>query len=275
MFKFFLISFFLILFYKINYCQNIYNAENSLSFALYLYDSKQYDFAAQEFERVIYLSPENYEAKLFLLKSYRYSENYSQGINFINKNYNSDFKFIPKKIAEEYTKLLLLNGNYSETQNFITQFADSLNNKTKINFQTFCYLFQQQWDTLYQFANLNKNYLNSDLYNLSNSVLEIKYKKPLIALTLSTLIPGLGKIYSGAWKDGLFSLVFIATNSWQAYRGFSKKGVKSAYGWIFSSIAFTFYFGNIYGSFQSAKKYNENLNKSFKDNALLILKNDF
>jgi hypothetical protein len=42
-----------------------------------------------------------------------------------------------------------------------------------------------------------------------------------------------------------------------SYRGFSKKGVKSANGWIFGSLTVGFYFGNIFGSYKAAKNYNQ------------------
>jgi hypothetical protein len=82
---------------------------------------------------------------------------------------------------------------------------------------------------------------------------------------MSTFIPGSGKIYTKNWQDGLIALLFVASNAWQAYRGFSKDGVKSTYGWVFGSIGAGFWLGNIYGSYKSAQKFNKQIQKGYHD----------
>jgi hypothetical protein len=84
----------------------------------------------------------------------------------------------------------------------------------------------------------------------------IHYRKPWVAASLSAVVPGAGKVYAGQWKDGLFSLLFVAINGYQSYRGFHQKGLQSARGWIFGGLALGFYTGNVYGSAQTVKRYN-------------------
>ena len=108
---------------------------------------------------------------------------------------------------------------------------------------------------------LNLNGIKTDkvdagLLNLYYESSDIKHRSPFLAGTFSTLIPGMGKAYSGRWKDGLIALVFIGGTGFQAYRGFDKKGVKSVYGWIMGSLCVGFYMGNIYGSAKAAKVFN-------------------
>lgn len=74
------------------------------------------------------------------------------------------------------------------------------------------------------------------------------------AVFLSALIPGSGKIYSGAWKDGLTSLLFVAANAWSSYRGFSMD--KPGYGYTFAALSAGFYFGNLYGTRQWVRHQN-------------------
>ena len=102
----------------------------------------------------------------------------------------------------------------------------------------------------------------TDFAQLTNEALTLKRKSPIVAVGLSTVVPGLGKAYSGAWKDGLVSLVFVSLTAWQGYRGFKNHGMNSAYGWTFASISGAFYIGNLYGSAKAAKKRNrDNIHK--------------
>jgi hypothetical protein len=74
------------------------------------------------------------------------------------------------------------------------------------------------------------------------------------AVVLSALVPGSGKIYTGAWKDGLTSFLFVAANVWSSYRGFSTG--RPGYGYTFAAIGAGFYWGNIYGTRQWARHMN-------------------
>lgn len=74
------------------------------------------------------------------------------------------------------------------------------------------------------------------------------------AVILSAIFPGSGKIYSGAWKDGLTSLLFVAANTWNSYRGFSTG--RQGYGYTFAGLSIGFYLGNLYGTRQWARHMN-------------------
>ena len=90
---------------------------------------------------------------------------------------------------------------------------------------------------------------------------QVKKKSPLLAGIASTLLPGLGKLYTGYHKDALASFLFVGLNSYLSYRGFQKREIKSGYGWIYSLAGFSFYVGNIYGSAKSAKTRNKQSKK--------------
>jgi hypothetical protein len=64
-------------------------------------------------------------------------------------------------------------------------------------------------------------------------------------------------------------------NIWQAYRGFSKSGKNSVYGWVFASLATGFYIGNIFGSHKSAKKYNKKIDDNLYNEAWHLVVDDF
>jgi hypothetical protein len=73
---------------------------------------------------------------------------------------------------------------------------------------------------------------------------------------LSTAIPGLGKAYTGDWKDGIVSLIFTGGMAFQAVRKFNQFGANNYRPWVYTAIGSGFYLGNIYGSVKSAKNKN-------------------
>ena len=81
---------------------------------------------------------------------------------------------------------------------------------------------------------------------------EIPTKSPFLAGLLSTIVPGLGKVYTGHPMDGLFSLLSIGTFAYASYDGFASGGSSSFRGWFFGALASGLYLGNIYGSALSA-----------------------
>jgi hypothetical protein len=99
----------------------------------------------------------------------------------------------------------------------------------------------------------------------------IKLKSPFLAASMSAIVPGSGKFYTRDWKDGLIGLLTVGASAYQSVRGFQRRGVSSGYGWVFGGLATGFYFGNIYGSVQSAKRYN----KKKKQNIRLKIENRF
>lgn len=74
------------------------------------------------------------------------------------------------------------------------------------------------------------------------------------ATLLSALLPGSGKVYSGAWKDGLTSFLFVAAHAWSSYRGFSTG--RAGYGYTFAALGAGFYIGNLYGTRQWVRHMN-------------------
>ncbi|MFC2097966.1 hypothetical protein ACFLSI_06500 [Bacteroidota bacterium] len=257
--------------------QNLYDLENSRSFASYLMRTKQYSLAAQEYERIVFLAPNDSIAKLSLIQSYRLSSQHSRGISRINDLFPMGIKSLSTDFTNEYTKLLFLNRDFSDVSDVI-RLSQNISPKKKIEYQMAALLLDNKWEEAANFANLN-NQVNTEQWYAMKSVSDnhqkIKNKSPFLATAFSTIVPGTGKIYTKNWKDGLFSLLFVSTSAWQSYRGFQKNGIKSAYGWIFGLISIGYYGGNIYGSWKSAKIYNSNIDHEFYHKAENIIFSDF
>lgn len=254
--------------------QNYFSAENSKKFAEYLMDTKQYGLATDEFEKVVFLQPADTNALLLLIKSYRLNDQADIALNRIHQFYPKH-ESMPVPFAKEFMNNSLLLENFEEVNTFLSQSKQF--SKTDIaNYQLNFFILSRNWDAAWDYYQITTNNTISFLPELESMMKKksaLKYKSPLLSGTLSMIIPGMGKVYSNRWKDGLISFLFVGANAWQAYRGFKKDGTDSVFGWIMGSVAFSFYIGNIYGSVKATKKYNTQLNEQIYEEARYILHN--
>ena len=245
--------------------QDLFNLKNSTAYASYLFKSNEYKLAAREYERIIFMDPTNKDSKLFLIKSYNLAGEYDLAIKRFKYLYPS-FQTAPPEISYEFGKLLIKNNLLDESGTFLAQ-SDSLNESDKLILQASTEMFRGNWDA----ANILIDALNKDQHPVLNNYRELtteinnqKYKNQYLSMGLSAIIPGLGKVYSGYWKDGLIAFLFVTVSGWQSYRGFDKQGINSLYGWIYGLVGTGFYMGNIYGSGKAANKYNDTKEHYYK-----------
>ncbi|MCD6332254.1 MAG: hypothetical protein J7L89_03175 [Bacteroidales bacterium] len=233
--------------------QNIYDLNHSRQFAQYLMRSGQYRLAAGEWERVIFLAPRDTLAKLNLLQAFRQAGETSRALE-INRSWFQDQ--LPAPFAREGLKSSILAHKYNQSRDFLTR-GKGLSRDEISYYNLGISLLAWNGDKKTLQTPAHSEYPGySDLLTIRDEAQQIKKKSPALALGLSALVPGLGKVYAHDWKDGLLSLLFIGGNVLQAYRGFSKFGIQNAYGWIFGTLAVGFYGANLFGSWKSAKSYN-------------------
>ncbi len=240
--------------------QNIFDSLHTEQYASYLYETQQYNLAISEYERLIFLSPNNENAKLQLIKSYRKNEQFDNGINKIDLFCANENFVMNNEFSHEYIKLLLLDNQDIKAAYFLQE-SNVFSEVEKQEYLLSIILLEGRYKKSAKFIsdnNIETKYYKS-LVEISNSAQNIRYKSPFMAMFLSSIIPGTGKVYTKDWKDGLISLFFIGINGYQSYRYFNKYGEKSILGWSFAGVSFGFYTGNIYGSFKSAKRYNNKL----------------
>lgn len=97
--------------------------------------------------------------------------------------------------------------------------------------------------------------LKMDNYKISYYELK-KYKqkkKPLIAATLSAIVPGLGKWYIGKPRAFIFNLLANGAYVAQSVESIKKVGIKNAYTIFIISFGSVFYLSNVYGTYNDAK----------------------
>lgn len=86
------------------------------------------------------------------------------------------------------------------------------------------------------------------LLELRNTIADRKDKKPWMAAGLSTLVPGLGKIYAGNLGEGLSAFILTGSLIGVTAENWYREGLKNWKTILFGTIATVFYIGNIYGS---------------------------
>jgi hypothetical protein len=257
--------FFLLLFFLKANCQesDLFNFSNSIKFADYLYKNGEYSLAQTEFKRVLFLDSSNIQANIKIHDSFIRLGSYKEGLKFSNLYYPrfifNDTLFVVRG------KLLLLNGDFNRLHNEILY--NPLPAKELTFLKTSEYIFRKDWESAENMLSETIKYPEfQQLTEIINNSIDIKYKKPVISIAMSAIVPGSGKVYSGYWKDGLFSFLFVGISAWQSYRGFSNKGINSIYGWLMGGISLSFYTGNLYGSVKASNKYNHELDQSILNN---------
>jgi hypothetical protein len=227
---------------------DLFNEKSTAEFAQYLFQSNQYKFAAEEYGRLSFMFPTREDYQLGLLKSYRFANDFSGGIKAF------EYLNTPTlEVKKEFARLNILSDNKANINTLINGLDEESDFRNNLDLTLRLISISDHLPTL---EGIRVEKLDQGLLNLYNETSKLKHKSPFLAGTMSMLIPGTGKVYSGRWKDGLISLIFVGTSAFQAYRGFEKKGVESVYGWIMGGFSLGFYLGNIYGSSKAAKLYN-------------------
>ncbi|MFT5884638.1 MAG: tetratricopeptide (TPR) repeat protein [Arcticibacterium sp.] len=237
--------------------ENIYDLKNSLKFGEYLLESGQPDFAIKEYERIIFLSPKDPLAQINLMKAYRLSGRNEDGLIRAQQLFQ-DVSVMPEKHALEYSKLLLNRRAWDKANSF-WDVSQNLKSDDKILMKSTVSIFNSKFlEARQQLLTLqdSTNYLAEGYLSISNRALARKKKNPFAAGFMSMVIPGLGKAYTGDWKDGIVSLIFTSGLAFQAVRKFNQHGAGNYRPWVYTVIGSGFYLGNIFGSVKSAKSKN-------------------
>ena len=252
----------------------IVDADAQYQFAQTLFKQKAYASAISEFRRFIHFFPDDKRtpnATEFIGKSFFQSGRYNEAIN-VFQNLIDRYQGDPDAllayfdISECYLKL------QQPQQAFIT-----LKNLTSISKDPDMIdkaYYRMGWiaidiggwqDATNSFEKISprsrKDKPIDDLIKtLKAENKPIPLKHPKLSGTLS-VIPGLGQLYCGRYKDA-FSAFFVNTALiWAAVESFDNE--LYALGTTISIFETGFYTGNIYGAIASAHKYNQNQIKTY------------
>jgi len=254
--------------------QDLYDVAHTQRYAAHLYDTKQYEAAAQEYKNLFRLNTGNDSAIHGIFISYRKSKLYDSTIHFIHRTWPIAERS-PLYVKHEYIKSLILSGNYVSAGDFLKQDSGA---GFAQKYDLYYYALSGQWKAIspQTLQNLSMTSRNADAWQkLVEKQKHLKYAKPGIALAMSTLVPGSGKFYTHDWKDGVLSFLTVGSLAYESYIGFHARGTKSVLGWVFGGLAVGFYSGNIYGSYTSATRYNKSLDNRIHNEAEKLTISDF
>jgi len=258
--------------------EDIFSKGNSIKYAQYLLSSRQYNLAADEYERLIFLDTSNVDFKYKLIKSYYYSGKKDRAIYKLQTYYpNTKLFEMPEKLSNAYTTLLQVSDSLNQSLLFLNK-SKTIDDKNKFIFQWSYTMLNGNYKQAKKMLSLNNQLDKAELNQLNKITLlgiNQKHKSPFVAGALSTAVPGLGKVYTKNYFDAFIAFIFVAGNGWQAYRGFKKNGTHSFSGWFFGTLSVGFYAGNIFGSVKAAKRFNKLRTNETKQNTYNYLQHHF
>ncbi|MEW5816261.1 MAG: tetratricopeptide repeat protein [Spirochaetota bacterium] len=237
-------------------------AAGILSFADYLYLEKDYQRALGEYQRYLFLFPTGRLDTVYLKvgMSLERAGNYAEALDYFNTLSSGTTAFDIAHLAAYETALTYIRmGNYNEALKFLN--SKSLPSYGEVYnaeiISSIGLLFLKEWK---QAGLILENALvppGVELGKIAEQARGLTVKSPFVAAFFSTFIPGLGKIYAGRWKDGLFSLVTVGLFAGLSAYNFYREGIYSVKGWIYGGLGAVFHIGNIYGSALAARQFNE------------------
>lgn len=248
------------------YCQiNFFHTQENIKlFADHLFCEEDYLRAIEEYVRL----DENFLNDSVLLKigiSYLKIGEFIQSENYFNKiNDESPLK----RISNSFKSInFLLNKEVDSLEKFCSNlnFSNEIVNKHLIISKL---LFKDELpdsSVITRFNEFDKKFLT----DLIQKKIDKRDKSPILAASLS-IIPGLGKIYTENYTDGLTSFIITNLFTYLAVDNFNKS--HNFRGYLFSITAIGFYLGNIVGSYFSALKFNKNLQQKILDDSFEYLK---
>jgi len=255
--------------------QNLFDYDHTLRFARHLSASGQNRFAANEYERLFFNNPADTIVALEMAQNYRLGNMCEQSNWLFGELYLKDSLIYSTNFNREYLRYALRCG--VPPDDYFSH-TSSLPAKEAVFYNLSYYWATQNYNEAVRYNRDQRALLEQEypeFYHLGVMYDLEKRKSPALAALMSAVIPGSGKVYSERWGDAVISLLFVGSNAWASYRAFNKKGVKSVIGWIFGTLAFSFYSSNIWGSAQAAKSYNSEVNQRYQRNAEAIIHHSY
>lgn len=255
--------------------QNLFDYDHTLRFARHLSASGQYRFAADEYERLFFSNPSDTIVALELARNYRLGKMCEQSAWLFSELGQNDSVYNNSNFNHEYLRYALRCGVPFDDYFSHTSVLPS---GVAVFYNLSYYWATKNYNEVVRYNREQRTLLEQaypELYHLGVMYDLEKRKSPALAALMSAVMPGSGKAYSDRWGDAVISLLFVGSNAWASYRAFNKKGVKSVNGWIFGTLAFSFYSSNIWGSAKAAKNYNSEVNQRYQRNAEAIIHHSY
>lgn len=233
-----------------------------LSFADYLFLEKDYERAAGEFQRYLFLFPGlgTYTVNLKIGMSLERAGRYGNALGYFSSLMNSAAPPDIAHLASYETALTFIRmGDYQACLSLLGSselpvLSDVYNTEIVTSLGL---LLSGRWSDAGLLLAKSPSQPAFELKKIADQAYDLPFRKPVAAALLSFFIPGLGKIYAGRWQDGLFSLVTIGLFAGLSAYNFYNEGTSSVKGWVYCGLGAVFHIANIYGSAVAARQFNQ------------------
>ncbi len=247
---------------------NFFSAANREKFEKYLYCTKDFIRASSELKSYLRLQS-NDTVRFQMAKSLQKLERYSESADYFKTLFFSDFS---EQAKTEFFRSKYLGGNTSDFY-FNSEIESYLpkNNSDQIHrLEIFSrMLHQNSFTDSSALINAFPDSLHDRILTFFVRKNKPEYKSPVKAALMSSILPGLGKIYADQIGDGITALLVTGLFSFLAYDNFNAD--HQIRGWIFAGLAAYFYAGNIYGSAAAAQYYNAGVRFNFENDVRIFL----
>jgi TM2 domain-containing membrane protein YozV len=238
-----------------------YSPASILLFADHLFNEQDYLRAAYEYQRYLFLrdqtDPLRREIMLQTAKSFQCAGEYDRSLALFDSLLQSGVGPSGRQqVIYEIGLTYFHMQQYARSLDFLQDQGPWSDNADILALSAANLMLVGQWQ---QAVDLLDNSIISQtdpLHDLAREGTTMRRKSPAAAALLSSVIPGLGKIYAGEIGDGFQSLLFIGLLGTLSVLSFHSDGVESVPGWIYASAGAILHVGNIYGSVVSARRYN-------------------
>ncbi|MCY3741225.1 MAG: tetratricopeptide repeat protein [Candidatus Poribacteria bacterium] len=261
-----------------------YSPENILKFADSLYAQGDYLRAAGEYQRYLFYQPqESAQIHYKIAVCYRFGGKTEQAIQGFEALLRTDpeGQFASRAYYQIGATYFLMD-RYEQSAQFLHEalprITDARQHAEAEQLIGLSYLRQKRWSEAGKFFKaLQKSDVmqireKAEVYHIyAEKGAALPTRSPFLAGTLSTIVPGAGRLYTGRFGDALTTLFTVGLTGWQAYDGFRRDGLSSAKGWTLGTLCGIFYVGNIYGSVISARVYNHHVTDEFLATLLVEL----
>jgi hypothetical protein len=240
------------------YAQNLFDEENTRKYADYLFQRGNYQLAIPEYERLIYFNSQHETYKIKLLDSYFRTSAFEEIERAVGDWYPNTVDY-PASFF--YLKTQLKTSKFQYAQQLLSEnsrFQFPVDEKPA--YLIVSYGLANAWGKAAEICETNESANRSQSFQQYCQVVAsangFKPKNKFVAAGLSTLVPGLGRVYTKDYADAVVNILFIGVTAFQAIRGFRNEEINDLQGWIYGGVALSFYMGNIYGSWRAADQFN-------------------
>jgi tetratricopeptide (TPR) repeat protein len=254
--------------------------DDVLVLADWLLEQKSYHEAITEYKRFIFFNPEGENASYKMGLAYRSDHKWGEAVDAFR---TSILATEDPKVADErriiLATTLIASGNYSLARLELLKVSETPLRPRSLYFYGIASLYMSDWNEAREaFGEFYSRCAHGRSTDRAKDVewilvsVEPSYKSPGLARFLSAIVPGLGQMYAGDWRDGLNALVLNSLAIGLIAKAIHRKDYRDAA--LISSISIRYYTGNIYKAEVDVRKYNKSLDRESAMKILQLVRSD-